>query len=122
MNAAAEPTAHNFDAHSLKHMSTGWTTTNPRRPENTMTPPNLPYNSRAPLPDSLKAESSSYSCSVLRLRLAEPPLRTLEARLEHALQMLDAPSAPLISMLRFQGRPRPSARSMASSRHQEQRP
>ena len=87
-----------------------------------MTPLNFAHSPRTLLPDSLQDEAGACTGSVLRLRLAEPPARTLEARLAHALQMLGAPSAPLISMLRFQARPGPSAHRQANCRHQGRQP
>ncbi len=87
-----------------------------------MTLLNSPHNPRSPLPNSLQGEPGAYTGSALRLRLAEPPTRTLEARLAHALQMLGAREAPHISMLRFQARPRPSAHRQANRGHQGRRP
>lgn len=57
-----------------------------------------------------------------RLRLAEPPPRTLEADLAHALRMLGSHSGPLISMLRFRSRPDPSTRRQPHHGLQGRRP
>ena len=74
-----------------------------------MTPPDSLPDLRNGLPCSPQSEPPSYSSSNLRLRLARPSAQALKARLEHALQMLDARSAPLVSMLRFRTIPVPSA-------------
>jgi hypothetical protein len=74
-----------------------------------MMSPKPPPNPGAGLPDSLQTEPPSFSSSNLRLRLARPSAQALKARLAHALRMLDARSAPLVSMLRFRTIPVPSA-------------
>ena len=79
-----------------------------------MMSPESPPNPAAELPDSLQTEPTSYTSSNLRLRLARPSAQALKARLEHALQMLDARSAPLVSMLRFRTIPVPSAHHRAN--------
>ncbi len=75
-----------------------------------MTPLNLTHDSRTSLREAP------------RLRLADPPPRTLEAPLAHALRMLGSQSGPLISMLRFRSRPGPSTRRQVHHGHQGRRP
>ncbi len=72
-----------------------------------MMPLKSPPNLRPPLHDSTQTEPR-FDSSSPRLRLAESSARALEARLEHALRMLDVRSAPLVSMLRFRTIPGPS--------------
>lgn len=57
----------------------------------------------------------------LRLRLAEPPPRTLEVHLAHALRMLGSHSGPLISMLRFRTHPGLSTRRQVHHGHRGRR-
>lgn len=85
-----------------------------------MMPPQSPPDLRPALPHSPRTRSSSYGSGNLRLRLAESSARVLEARLEHALQMLDARAAPLVSMLRFRTIPGPSVHRQANH-HQRRR-
>lgn len=79
-----------------------------------MMPPESPPDFRPSLPQSPETRARSYGSSNLGLRLAKSSARVLEARLEHALQMLDARSAPLVSMLRFRTIPGPSAHRQAN--------
>ena len=121
MNAAAEPAAHHLDLLLDVDLP------QPAEPahdasENTMTPPNPTHDPRASLPEFRRPGSGSSTGRVLQLRLADPPPRTLEAHLAHALRMLGSHSGPLISMLRFHSHPGPSTRRRMHHGQLERRP
>ena len=84
-----------------------------------MTPENPPSRPRPPLPDSLRNEPRSRTSSVLEIRLAKSPPLALEARLEHALGMLDARCVPPVCVLRLGARP--AHNRQTGSGHQESR-
>ena len=86
-----------------------------------MTPPGSPPVLRTALAHSPGTEARSHGSSNPRLRLARSSARVLETRLEHALQMLDARSAPLVSMLRIRTVTGPFAHHHAN-RDQRRRP
>jgi len=86
-----------------------------------MTPETSPFRPRLPLPDSLRNEPRSRTRSALEIRLAKSPPRALEARLEHALGMLDARCVPPVSVLRFGARRRHAHHRRTGSGHQESR-
>lgn len=87
-----------------------------------MTPLNLTHDSRTPPRKALRPGPDTGTGKAPRLRLADPPPRTLEAHLAHALRMLGSHSGPLISMLRFRSHPRPSTRRQVHQGHQRRRP
>ena len=124
MNVAAEPTARHFDL---------LLDADPPRPTeqahdasgNTMKPLNLTHDLRTSPRAALRPGPGpgAGAGKALRLQLAEPPPRTLEAHLAHALRMLGSHSGPLISMLRFRSRPGPSTRRHVQHHgHQGRRP
>lgn len=125
MNAAAEPAARHIDL-LLDTDLPRPTEPGHDAPGNTMTPPNLTHDLRTSPAESLRPGPGSGTArgtgKALRLRLAEPPPRTLEAHLAHALRMLGSPSGPLISMLRFRSHPGPSTRRQMHHGHQGRRP
>ena len=86
-----------------------------------MTPENPPSRPRLPLPDSLRNEPRSRTSSALEIRLAKSPPLALEARLEHALGMLDARCVPPVCVLRLGARRRHAHHRQTSSGHQESR-
>lgn len=102
-------------------MSNGQASTGRRRPWRTMTPETSPFRPRLPLPDSLRNEPRFGAGSALEIRLTKSPPRALEARLEHALEALDARCVPPVSVLRFGARRRPAHRRQAGSHRQEGR-
>ncbi len=80
-----------------------------------MTPENPPSRPRPPLPEPFRNETRSGAGNALEIRLAESPPRALEARLEHALGILDARCVPPVSVLR------PAHHRQTSRGHRESR-
>lgn len=87
-----------------------------------MKPLNLTHDLRTSPREAVRPGPGTGTGKTPRLRLAEPPPRTLEAHLAHALRMLGSPSGPLISMLRFRTHPGPSTRRQVHHGHRGRRP
>ncbi len=86
-----------------------------------MTPETSLFGPHLPLPDSLRNEPRSLTSSALEIQLAKSPPLALEARLEHALGMLDARCVPPVCVLRLGARRRHAHHRQTGSGHQESR-
>ncbi|MCY3928981.1 MAG: hypothetical protein OXG81_11970 [Acidobacteria bacterium] len=87
-----------------------------------MKPLNLTHDLRTAPREAVRSGPGTGIGKTPRLRLAEPPPRTLEVHLAHALRMLGSHSGPLISMLRFRRHPGPSTRRQVHHSHRGRRP